>query len=629
MPRRLGSSAATCRREIVVAAARARARRALSRAPRRARGARRQHPRSGGEPRDRLGGGARRQRPRRRRQPSTSTSPPGFGVAAIGHRHPRVVAAVARAGRPARSTAWATSPRTRRASRSPGGSRALAPVDDAAGLLRDLRRRRGRDRAQDRARSRTGRRGDRRLRARLPRPHPGRARRHLAAGVPRALRRAPPPHVARLPFGGDLDARSTRALAGGDVGASSSSRSSAARACSCRPPAGSPRLAELCRARTARCSIADEIFTGFGRTGALFAVEHEGVRPDLLCCGKALGGGLPIAAVVGRARAHRLLGDRPGEALHTATFLAHPLACAAALATLDVLAARGPRRRAPRGSARRIGARLAGLAASASRRSPRCAAAACSGASSSTTRAPPPSGWSAALAPRRPAARRRPGGPRRAARAAAHHRRRAARRRARSGPRRARRERSRRRRRSMTRVALKIAFIGTPRRRQDDALLRPRGAAQGARRGGRRRARGGAALPAADQRGDHRSPRSRGSSTRQIAEELVAAARYPVVICDRSVLDNYVYLLLAAGRQDRRSSRLVERWMRELRPAGPRADLRAAAAGRHPLRRSDLPARRRRRGSRPSSRRAASRRWLSTRSGPTPGSTTSRPRHST
>jgi 4-aminobutyrate aminotransferase-like enzyme len=82
--------------------------------------------------------------------------------------------------------------------------------------------------------------------------------------------------------------------------------------------------------------IADEVFTGFGRAGELFVSETDGYEPDLLCLGKALGGGLPIAVVLGRAA---LLECWPGsgEALHTATFLAHPLACAAALASLDVL----------------------------------------------------------------------------------------------------------------------------------------------------------------------------------------------------------------------------------------------------------------------------------------------------
>jgi 4-aminobutyrate aminotransferase-like enzyme len=82
--------------------------------------------------------------------------------------------------------------------------------------------------------------------------------------------------------------------------------------------------------------IADEIFTGLGRTGRLWAVDHDAVRPDLLCCGKALGGGLPIAAVVGR-RDLMAAWQTPGEALHTSTFVANPVACAAALAVLDVL----------------------------------------------------------------------------------------------------------------------------------------------------------------------------------------------------------------------------------------------------------------------------------------------------
>jgi len=60
------------------------------------------------------------------------------------------------------------------------------------------------------------------------------------------------------------------------------------------------------------------------------------VRPDLLCCGKALGGGLPLAAVIGR-RDHLRCWETAGEARHTATFLANPLACAAALAVLDIL----------------------------------------------------------------------------------------------------------------------------------------------------------------------------------------------------------------------------------------------------------------------------------------------------
>jgi 4-aminobutyrate aminotransferase-like enzyme len=101
------------------------------------------------------------------------------------------------------------------------------------------------------------------------------------------------------------------------------------------PPGWLAAVAALCRAHAVPL-IADEIFTGFGRTGSLFAVEPEGVVPDLLCCGKALGGGLPIAAVLGRRSLFRCW-EVPGEALHTSTFLGNPLACAAALAVLDVL----------------------------------------------------------------------------------------------------------------------------------------------------------------------------------------------------------------------------------------------------------------------------------------------------
>lgn len=102
------------------------------------------------------------------------------------------------------------------------------------------------------------------------------------------------------------------------------------------PPAGwLAELADSCR-KTGTLMVADEIFTGFGRTGHLFAASADGVVPDLVCCGKALGGGLPIAAVLGPARTFRGW-TTPGEALHTGTFVAHPLACAAALAALGVI----------------------------------------------------------------------------------------------------------------------------------------------------------------------------------------------------------------------------------------------------------------------------------------------------
>lgn len=124
------------------------------------------------------------------------------------------------------------------------------------------------------------------------------------------------------------------------------------------PPAGwLAELAATCRAH-GTLLVADEIFTGFGRTGSLFVTEAEGVLPDVLCCGKALGGGLPIAAVVA-PRSILSVWDRPGEALHTATFLAHPLACVAALAALEVIESEGLAERA-----RQLGRRLESHAAS-------------------------------------------------------------------------------------------------------------------------------------------------------------------------------------------------------------------------------------------------------------------------
>jgi len=83
--------------------------------------------------------------------------------------------------------------------------------------------------------------------------------------------------------------------------------------------------------------IVDEIFTGMGRTGTLFAFEAERVIPDLICVGKALGGGLPLSACLGRREVMDAWPQSEGEALHTSTFLGHPLAAASALAFLDLL----------------------------------------------------------------------------------------------------------------------------------------------------------------------------------------------------------------------------------------------------------------------------------------------------
>jgi len=78
--------------------------------------------------------------------------------------------------------------------------------------------------------------------------------------------------------------------------------------------------------------IADEVQSGFGRTGALFASERYGIEPDLIVTAKSLGGGLPLAAVTGRAE----IMDAPGPGGLGGTFAGNPLSCAAALAVLDL-----------------------------------------------------------------------------------------------------------------------------------------------------------------------------------------------------------------------------------------------------------------------------------------------------
>jgi 4-aminobutyrate aminotransferase / (S)-3-amino-2-methylpropionate transaminase / 5-aminovalerate transaminase len=77
--------------------------------------------------------------------------------------------------------------------------------------------------------------------------------------------------------------------------------------------------------------IADEVQSGFGRTGKMFASEHYGVEPDLLVTAKSLGGGLPLAAITGRAE----IMDAPGPGGLGGTFAGNPLSCAAANAVLD------------------------------------------------------------------------------------------------------------------------------------------------------------------------------------------------------------------------------------------------------------------------------------------------------
>ena len=136
--------------------------------------------------------------------------------------------------------------------------------------------------------------------------------------------------------------------------------------------------------------ICDEVATGFGRTGTMFACEQEGVSPDLLCLAKGLTGGyMPLAATLATERIYEGFLGAPEEQrtfFHGHTYTGNPLACAAALANLDVFEARAHDRapaaedRAARRAARRGSARCP--------RSSRSAAAASWSASTSASTTP-------------------------------------------------------------------------------------------------------------------------------------------------------------------------------------------------------------------------------------------------
>ncbi len=93
-------------------------------------------------------------------------------------------------------------------------------------------------------------------------------------------------------------------------------------------------LATLCHERGALL-IVDEVQTGFGRTGTLFACEHYNLQPDILCLAKSLAGGVPMGAICLGQRV--MESGRVTKGTHGSTFGGNPLACAAALATLDIL----------------------------------------------------------------------------------------------------------------------------------------------------------------------------------------------------------------------------------------------------------------------------------------------------
>jgi 4-aminobutyrate aminotransferase / (S)-3-amino-2-methylpropionate transaminase / 5-aminovalerate transaminase len=96
------------------------------------------------------------------------------------------------------------------------------------------------------------------------------------------------------------------------------------------PPGYLKRVYEICRAHGV-LFIADEIITGFGRTGKLFGVDHSGIVPDMMTLGKGMASGFPVSAMI----TTRPIADCWGAEQHTSTFVGHPVGCAAALACIE------------------------------------------------------------------------------------------------------------------------------------------------------------------------------------------------------------------------------------------------------------------------------------------------------
>ncbi len=159
---------------------------------------------------------------------------------------------------------------------------------------------------------------------------------------------APYPYAYRSPFGRDADEVSAATLRYVEhVLDTPGSASEAIGAILVEPVQGRggdvvpaagflPGLRRICDER-GLLLILDEIYTGFGRTGRWFACEHWDVVPDVLIVGKGLTGGFPFSACIGTDAVMDAWPRSTGEALHTSTFLGHPVGCAAALASLSVL----------------------------------------------------------------------------------------------------------------------------------------------------------------------------------------------------------------------------------------------------------------------------------------------------
>ncbi len=150
--------------------------------------------------------------------------------------------------------------------------------------------------------------------------------------------RAIPAHTEFLPYPRDgaaeaLESIGTRLRARGDLAAVIVEPLQGRGGCIVPRRGFLPGLRELCN-ELGVLLILDELYTGMGRTGTMFAFEDEQIVPDILCVGKALGNGMPISAAIGTAQVMDAWPPSAGEALHTSTHLGNPVACAAAIATI-------------------------------------------------------------------------------------------------------------------------------------------------------------------------------------------------------------------------------------------------------------------------------------------------------
>jgi 4-aminobutyrate aminotransferase/(S)-3-amino-2-methylpropionate transaminase len=154
------------------------------------------------------------------------------------------------------------------------------------------------------------------------------------------------PRVTFAPYphdGSSLDATMRivkDTLAGGEVGAVLVEPVLGRGGCVVPPREFLPALAAAC-ARAGALLVCDEIWTGLGRSGAWLASLDAGTVPDLVCLGKGLGSGFPISACIGSESAMAAWGVHGGATIHTATHFGAPVACTAAIATLNAVAEEG------------------------------------------------------------------------------------------------------------------------------------------------------------------------------------------------------------------------------------------------------------------------------------------------